>query len=69
MINAAGKTAITRKTLSTPMKWLDDHHMLACNRPNRRLDYGCGKGFDADLLGMHKSQSPAMGRGRLTAPI
>lgn len=67
MINAAGKTAITRKTLSTPMKWLEDHHMLGCNHPNRRLDYGCGKGFDADLLGMHKydlNHFPEMPQGK-----
>jgi len=54
MINSSGKTAITRKTLSLPMKWLEKHNMLACNRPNRRLDYGCGKGFDADTLGFQK---------------
>lgn len=53
-MNASGKTAITRKTLSLPMKWLEDHNMLGCNRPNRRLDYGCGKGFDADTLGFQK---------------
>ncbi len=54
MFNASGKTAMTRKTLSQPMRWLEQQHMLACNRPSRRLDYGCGKGFDADTLGMHK---------------
>ena len=54
MINASGKTAISRKSLSQPMKWLEQQHMLATNNPSRRLDFGCGKGFDADTLGMQK---------------
>ena len=40
------KTAITRKFLSAPMRYLNDQDLLA----GRCLDYGCGKGFDADTL-------------------
>lgn len=53
-MNNSDKTAITRRSLSLPMQWLEKRNMLGCNRPNRRLDYGCGKGFDADTLGFQK---------------
>ena len=41
-------TAISRKTLSAPAKWLLEKWMLV----GRCLDYGCGRGFDADTLNM-----------------
>lgn len=42
------KTAITRTKLSTPAKYLNDNKLLngLC------LDFGCGKGFDCDELGI-----------------
>jgi hypothetical protein len=50
MKNDSRKTARTRKTLSVPMRWLKDNTPMA----GRRLDFGCGKGFDAEQLGMEK---------------
>jgi len=56
----AHKTAITRKTLSVPMRLLRDRGLLT----GRVLDYGCGKGFDADELGIagfdpfHRPEKP-----------
>jgi hypothetical protein len=44
------KTAITRKALSAPMRYLKGQARLF----GRMLDYGAGKGFDADALGMDK---------------
>jgi len=44
------RTAISRKTLSTPMRFLQGQARLF----GRMLDYGCGKGDDADRLGMDK---------------
>lgn len=43
-------TAIARTKLSQPMKYLNDNSLIK----GRSLDYGCGKGFDADDLGMYK---------------
>ena len=40
-------TAITRKTLSLPTKFLQAAGLLV----GRILDYGCGRGFDCDALG------------------
>jgi hypothetical protein len=46
------KTAITRKKVSLPIR---KHLMGQLADPcKRRLDYGCGKGYDADRLGMFK---------------
>jgi len=39
-------TAISRKSLSSPAKWLLDNNLLV----GRLLDYGCGKGTDASIL-------------------
>tara|TARA_Y100000034_G_C6870751_1_gene397515 strand:- start:27 stop:461 length:435 start_codon:yes stop_codon:yes gene_type:complete len=44
------KTAISRRGLSAPMRWLQDHHRIQ----GRALDYGCGRGQDADRLGVMK---------------
>jgi hypothetical protein len=41
------RTAITRGALSSPARWLKAHNLVL--RPC--LDYGCGKGADADRLG------------------
>lgn len=42
----AHRTAIVRKTLSAPTKYLEARGKLV----GRVLDYGCGRGFDADTL-------------------
>jgi len=47
----SAKTAITRKKPSVPMRWLDKQGML---KGDKMLDYGCGKGFDADHYKMDK---------------
>lgn len=44
------KTAIRRTKISAPMKHLCDAGLLF----GRMLDYGCGRGFDADQFGMEK---------------
>ncbi len=44
------KTAITRKNPSVPMRHLDKKNLLLGDL----LDYGCGKGFDADHFNMDK---------------
>lgn len=41
-----GRTAIHRKNLSSPAKWLSDNKLIA----HPALDYRCGKGMDAALL-------------------
>lgn len=46
----AHKTAMTRKTISAPMKYLSEQGLLG----GIMLDYGCGKGFDAEHFGMYK---------------
>ena len=49
------KTAITRTKLSAPMRYLLDNGFFP--RGGARLDcldYGCGKGFDADFCGLAK---------------
>ena len=49
MNNKSHLTAITRKTLSAPMHYLFRHALI---QPG--LDYGCGKGTDATILGLEK---------------
>lgn len=44
------KTAITRKKESAPMRWLHDQDLLI----GECLDYGCGKGKDAEVYWMDK---------------
>ena len=49
------KTAMTRTKLSAPMRYLLDNGFFP--RGGARLDcldYGCGKGFDADFCGFDK---------------
>ena len=51
-MNASAKTAIKRTTVSAPMKFLVERGYF--QSPAKRLDYGCGHGFDAEFLGMDK---------------
>jgi len=44
------KTAIKRKALSVPMRYLNSKGLLKGDV----LDYGCGRGFDADTLHLDK---------------
>lgn len=48
-MNKPHKTARARKTLSAPAQFLQQQGLLK----GRVLDYGCGRGFDADTLGIH----------------
>ena len=46
------KTAIKRRAVSLPIR---EHLIDFLSDPKKRvLDYGCGKGYDADRLGMFK---------------
>jgi SAM-dependent methyltransferase len=45
-------TAITRKSFSAPVQYMNSILDLRCM--GRSLDYGCGKGFDAETLGFEK---------------
>lgn len=47
------KTAITRRKPSAPLKYLEGVGYFRRDDVTR-LDYGCGKGFDADYYGMDK---------------
>ena len=49
-MNKSHLTAISRKAPSGPMKWLDANGLLK----GKMLDYGCGRGYDADTFGMEK---------------
>lgn len=44
----SARTAMSRKTLSLPAKWLHEQGLIKGDA----LDYGCGKGADAFLIGM-----------------
>jgi len=48
--SSAYKTAITRTKISAPTRFLKEEGLLKGDV----LDYGCGKGFDADELGFDK---------------
>ena len=52
MKDTSYKTAITRKKFSKPTKWLICNRALLAETPHHCLDYGCGKGLDADFLEM-----------------
>ena len=43
-------TAISRKTLSLPAKWLNENYLITLRHDEVVLDYGCGRGIDADVL-------------------
>jgi 2-polyprenyl-3-methyl-5-hydroxy-6-metoxy-1,4-benzoquinol methylase len=49
-LNQTHKTAISRTHLSTPTKWLKDNNLLV----GEVLDYGCGRGYDAETLHIEK---------------
>ena len=53
-MNKAHLTAISRNKLSAPMKWLEEEGIFDGIPRQARLDYGCGKGYDADVLEMQK---------------
>ena len=53
-MNKAHLTAISRKKLSAPMAWLEKEGIFDGIPTHPRLDYGCGKGYDADVLNMQK---------------
>lgn len=53
-MNKAHLTALPRKKLSAPMKWMDAEGFFDGVPRHKCLDYGCGKGFDADALGFQK---------------
>ena len=48
-MSKAHLTAISRKKLSSPMQWLLKKGLI--DKCLKGLDYGCGKGFDADAMG------------------
>ena len=49
------RTAIARKNLSLPMCHLiDEWGMKFPSNPKYSLDYGCGRGYDADFNGTYK---------------
>lgn len=63
MFDAPHKTAIKRKALSVPMRYLKEQELLK----GRVLDYGCGRGDDADRLKIEKYDPyhhPEMPRGK-----
>ena len=49
-MNKSHLTALSRTKPSTPVKWLVDNGYAK----NSVLDYGCGKGFDADFYGFDR---------------
>lgn len=44
------KAALSRSRVSAPCRYLQKNNLLL----GRVLDYGCGKGLDADVLGIEK---------------
>lgn len=52
-MNKAHLTAIARNKPSAPMRWLAENSS-ALETWMRKLDYGCGKGFDAERYDMFK---------------
>lgn len=48
------KTAIKRNKLSAPMQWLIDNRDAVLHEDSRVLDFGCGRGEDADIMGYEK---------------
>ena len=62
MTNNSHLTAIARRAPSKPMQYLAARGMLR----GRMLDFGCGRGYDADAYGMEKFDphwSPVMPEG------
>ena len=51
MAGNSGKTAMVRKGPSAPMKWITTKYMVwPAGTDDGLLDYGCGRGADADYL-------------------
>jgi len=50
-MSKAHLTAIARKAISAPAQWLLKQGLI---KSGHGLDYGCGRGFDADELGFDK---------------
>lgn len=61
------RTAISRAKPSSAIQWVENRHRIESGDPtwslraggyfnenNRILDYGCGRGFDADYMGAEK---------------
>ena len=48
-MDPSAKTAIKRRTISAPVKYLLDKRFIIAT--DKVLDYGCGHGFDCDKLG------------------
>lgn len=62
------RTAIVRKRESLPTRWLLKQDLLK----GRILDYGCGRGKDAEVLNCEKfdpNYSPTMPRGKFNVII
>lgn len=54
MSNKSHLTAIKRKSSSLPCKYLFGERKLLPWLSEHVLDYGCGRGFDADFFGVRK---------------
>ena len=61
-MNKAHLTAIARKAPSVPMRRLEKANRL---HGRNMLDYGCGRGYDADHYGMDKHDPYYYDRGDL----
>jgi 2-polyprenyl-3-methyl-5-hydroxy-6-metoxy-1,4-benzoquinol methylase len=65
------RTAAKRKRPSAPMRWLiENGHVKLAHRKGRILDYGCGRGTDADWYGFHAwdpAWRPAVPKGTFDA--
>ena len=61
-MNKAHLTAISRKAPSVPMRRLHKANRL---QGRNMLDYGCGRGYDADTYGMDKHDPHYYDRGDL----
>lgn len=53
-VKKLGNTAIKRKVPSLPMRWLCKNGKLELAKEGRKLDYGSGRGFDAEFYNFEK---------------
>lgn len=61
------RTAIKRRTFSAPLVYLWENGLIPLLWANRCLDYGCGRGDDAEFLALDVYDphfAPTMPRGR-----
>jgi len=49
-------TAIKRKKISVPMRWLKERGIF--DHQTKNMDWGCGKGDDADMMGFFHRYDP-----------